>query len=220
MPNLLNSILKMLPQLIILFFSIIFHEVMHGAAALRCGDTTARDSGRLTLNPLPHIDLFGSFILPLLLIFMRFPILFGWAKPVPINPMRFGKIKKDLALVGAAGPASNFVLAVVFAVFFRIATRTGESTGFLAEILAYGVGINLVLAFFNLLPIPPLDGSRIVLNFLPDRIADKYIQIERYGFIIIFILLMLNIFDWLIWPFVRVFLNILIGHQGLYFWQG
>jgi Zn-dependent protease len=209
--------LEMIPQLLILFFSIIFHEVAHGMVALWRGDTTARDSGRLTLNPLPHVDPIGSILLPLMLVLTRSPVLFGWAKPVPINPWRFRKMKKDLALVGASGPASNILLAVVFSIFFKIAVAAGDNTGFVPKVLAYGVVINLVLAFFNLIPIPPLDGSRILIGFLPDRLADQYVKIERYGFILVFVLLMLNIFDWLIWPFVVQFVRLLIGTRGLFF---
>lgn len=211
------SLFSMLPQLVILFFSIIFHEVAHGRIALWRGDTTARDSGRLTFNPLPHIDPFGTIILPLLLALTRSPVLLGWAKPVPINPFRFGRMKKDLTLVSAAGPASNFFLAIVFTLFFKITVALGDSTGLFPKVMAIGVLINLVLGFFNLIPIPPLDGSRILLGFLSDRAAEKYMRIERYGFIIIFGLLLLNIDDWLIWPFVFQILRFLIGNQGLYF---
>lgn len=220
MPGFVYTFLEMLPQLVILFFSIIFHEVAHGRIALWRGDTTARDHGRLTLNPLPHIDPMGSILLPLFLVLMRSPVLLGWAKPVPINPFRFGRLKKDLALVAASGPASNLLLALAFALLFRIVNAVGDSTGIVPKIMAYGVLINSVLAFFNLIPIPPLDGSRILYRFLPDRIADAYISIERYGFIIIFFLLWMNMIDWLIWPFVVQLLIVLIGHQGLSYLAG
>jgi Zn-dependent protease len=217
MPGFIYTFLDMLPQLVILIFSIIFHEVAHGRIALWRGDTTARDHGRLTLNPLPHIDPMGSVVLPLLLMAMHSPVLLGWAKPVPINPFRFGRLKKDLALVAASGPASNLFLALVFSVIFRIANAFGDSTGIVPKIMAYGVLINLVLAFFNLIPIPPLDGSRILFRFLPDRIAEVYISLERYGFFIIFLLLYLGMINWLISPFVSQLIKALIGPQGLSF---
>jgi len=206
--------LNMLPQLVILFFSIIFHEVAHGWVALWRGDTTARDYGRLTFNPIPHIDPIGSVLLPVFLFLTRSPILFGWAKPVPVNPWRLRQAKKDLALVSASGPVSNLLLAVVFSVLFRVVLAT-DGAGLLAKLMVYGVVINLVLAFFNLLPVPPLDGSKIVLHFLPDAMAEKYIRLERFGFIIIFLLLMLNVVDWFVWPFVLQGLQLLVGRDGL-----
>ncbi len=220
MPGFLYTFLDMLPQLVILIFSIIFHEVAHGRIALWRGDTTARDLGRLTFNPLPHIDPMGTIVLPLLLMAVRSPVLLGWAKPVPINPLRFSRMKKDLALVAASGPASNLFLAVVFSILYRIVMAVGDSTGIIPRIMAFGVGINIFLAFFNLIPIPPLDGSRILFRFLPDRIAEAYLSIERYGFIIIFFLVWIHIIDWLIWPFVMALGLVLIGHEGMAFFIG
>ncbi len=203
----INSI----PQIIILVFSIVFHEVAHGRVALWRGDTTARDAGRLTLNPLPHIDLFGTILFPLFLIITRSPVLFGWAKPVPVNPFHFKEIKKDMALVGASGPASNFLLAVVIGVLFRISASTLGWDHVMTQALVYGIYINLVLSFFNLIPVPPLDGSRIVMAFLPDDLALKYSRIERFGFLIIFGLLFLGLFQYVLFPIVHVFLILIIG---------
>lgn len=203
--------LNALPQIVILLFSIVFHEVAHGKVALWRGDTTARDAGRLTLNPLPHIDIFGTIIFPLILVLTHSPVLFGWAKPVPINPWRFREAKKDMALVGAAGPASNLLLAIGAGLFFRLSFRLLGPANPLSQALFFGVFINLVLAFFNLIPIPPLDGSRIVLGFLPTNAAVQYNRIERYGFIIIFGLLFLGLFQYILFPIVKLFLILLTG---------
>ncbi len=201
----LNSI----PQIIILVFSIVVHEVAHGRVALWRGDTTARDMGRLTLNPIPHIDLFGTIIFPIFLILMRSPVLFGWAKPVPINPYQLKEAKKDMALVGGAGPASNLLLAILLAGLFRAAVAVTGSSNPLSQALFFGVFINLVLAFFNLIPVPPLDGSRIVSALLPDDLAIRYNRIERFGFIIIFLLLFLGFFELVLFPIVKIFLILL-----------
>ena len=203
--------LNALPQIVILLFSIVFHEVAHGKVALWRGDTTARDAGRLTLNPLPHIDIFGTIIFPLILVLTHSPVLFGWAKPVPINPWRFKEVKKDMALVGAAGPASNLLLAIGAGILFRLSFRWFGPSNPLSQALFFGVFINLVLAFFNLIPIPPLDGSRIVLGFLPTDAAAQYSRIERYGFIIIFGLLFLGFFQYILFPIVKLFLILFTG---------
>jgi Zn-dependent protease len=207
--------IRSLPQLVVLLFSIVFHEVAHGRIALARGDTSARDAGRLTLNPIPHIDLFGTILLPLFLIITRSPVLFGWAKPVPVNPWQFRDSKKDMALVGASGPASNLILAIGFAIVFKLSSGALGLSHMLTQTVIFGVAINLVLAVFNLIPIPPLDGSRIVLAFLPDEIADRYIQIERYGFLIIFGLLFLGAFRMVIWPVVFRLMLLLVGREGL-----
>lgn len=199
-----------LPQIVILLFSIVFHEVAHGKVALWKGDTTARDAGRLTLNPIPHIDIFGTILFPLFLILMRSPVLFGWAKPVPVNPWRLRESKKDMALIGASGPASNLLLAVIAGILFRMSIGIGANN-ILTQALFFAVFINLVLAFFNLIPIPPLDGSKIVMGFLPDDLAVQYSRIERYGFLIIFGLFFLGIFQRILFPIVNLFLILIIG---------
>ena len=199
------------PQIIILVFSIVFHEVAHGQVALWRGDTTARDAGRLTLNPIPHIDIFGTILFPLFLILMRSPFLFGWAKPVPVNPWRFKEIKKDMALVGASGPASNFLLAIVAGIVFRFSIGTLGPSHALTQALLFAVIINLVLAVFNLIPIPPLDGSKIVMALLPDDLAMQYNSIGRFGFLLIFLLFFLGVIQRILFPIVNLLLILITG---------
>ena len=207
--------IQSLPQLVVLLFSIVFHEVAHGRIALARGDTSARDAGRLTLNPIPHIDIFGTILLPLFLIVTRSPVLFGWAKPVPVNPWDLRDSKKDMALVGVSGPASNFLLAIVFSIAFKLSVGALGPLHMLTQTVIFGVAINLVLAVFNLIPIPPLDGSRIIMAFLPDDLAERYVQVERYGFLIIFGLLFLGAFRLIIWPIVFRLMLLLVGREGL-----
>ena len=198
-------------QLVILLFSIVVHEVAHGKVALWRGDSTARDRGRLTLNPSPHIDIFGTIIVPILLVLVKSSVLFGWAKPVPINPRWFKDVKKDMALVGAAGPVSNILLAVIAGIFYRIFSAIPGDNNVLFKVLDYAVTINLILAVFNMIPIPPLDGSRIVMGFLPDDLAVQYTKIERFGFIIIFGLLYIGVFSYILWPIVMLLRFLIIG---------
>lgn len=174
--------------IVIILFSVILHEVMHGWMALRFGDHTAEYAGRLTLNPIPHIDPIGTILLPLLLIITGSPVLFGWAKPVPVNPFNFSDIRKGEFFVSIAGILANLGLAITAALLFYITRNSGIPL--LPNILAFAIDINLILAVFNLLPIPPLDGSKIVMSFLPPRLAAQYQQLERYGlFILLFLLL-------------------------------
>ncbi len=201
----MQKFVQILIHLMILFFSIIVHEVSHGYAALRSGDPTAKYSGRLSLNPLRHIDPFGTVILPILLILMGSPFLIGWAKPVPINPYYLSNPKRDMAKIGAAGPLSNLGLAIVFAIIFRI---TG--TGLLSYFILYAVFINLLLFLFNLIPVPPLDGSRIVAGFLPHEAYERYMRITPYGFIIVFALFFL-LFNSVLIPAVRLMCSLLTG---------
>lgn len=175
---------------IILLFSIILHECAHGLAAERCGDPTARQAGRITLNPIPHLDPIGSIFLPGIMILISLVtgsgFIFGWAKPVPINPYNLNDPKRDMMWIGLAGPATNFAVALFLALVFRL-LAISASLG--AVILFYGVTINLILGFFNLIPIPPLDGSRILTGLLPEEHAYRLSRIEPFGFMIILILL-------------------------------
>ncbi len=174
-------------SIVILLFSVIVHEVMHGFIALRYGDHTAENAGRLTLNPIPHIDPIGTIALPLLLFLSGSPILFGWAKPVPVNPLHFKNIRMGEFWVSAAGILANLTLAVTAAVLYHIFSATNPIP-FLLILLNFMVNINLLLAVFNLLPIPPLDGSKILESQLPYNLARSYQRIEPYGFLLLLML--------------------------------
>ena len=186
----MESTTQLIFQIAILIFSVVIHEVSHGFAALALGDKTAQYAGRLTLNPIKHIDPFGSLILPFLLAVMGGPI-FGWAKPVPYNPYNLRNQKWGPALVGAAGPASNIVIAFFFAILIRLtplAAGSGIAGIFIAnftEIAALIVFLNLVLALFNLMPIPPLDGSKVLFSVLPYQWRSLQAFLEQYGFFIL-----------------------------------
>ncbi len=173
-------------QLLVLLISVIIHEVSHGAIANSLGDPTAKNLGRLTLNPLKHLDFFGSFLFPLLLFAFRSPFIFGWAKPVPYNPYNLGGGKWGPALVAVAGPLSNIAIVIIFGTYLAL---SGAQVNLFNSLLATVVFINLWLAIINLVPVPPLDGSKILFTILPARFEAMRIGLERYGlFIALFIL--------------------------------
>lgn len=178
--------------LVILVFSAILHEVAHGYVAEKLGDPTAKLLGRLTLNPIKHIDPFMSVLLPLVLIVSGSPIVFGAAKPVPVDPFNLKDGKKDLALVSLAGPLTNVAIAIISALIIKALFLFPASPEMFPVILILRliVHLNLLLAIFNLIPIPPLDGSKILAMFLPDRQAAAYLSISSFGMIIIFALLL------------------------------
>lgn len=178
--------------ILILLFSVIVHEVMHGVVALHFGDHTAEQAGRLTLNPIPHIDPIGSILMPLLSIFAG-GFFFAWAKPVPVNPLNFTDIKKGELAVSAAGIGSNFLLAILGSVIFHLLYTFVTQSPILFSALGYLVYINLILGVFNLIPIPPLDGSKLLLTLLPYEMAREYAKIERYGFLVLLALLIIPV---------------------------
>lgn len=174
-------------------FAITAHEVAHGWVAKKYGDNTASMLGRLTLNPIKHIDLLGTIIIPGLLLITGTGFIFGWAKPVPVDPRNFKNPRQDMAIVALAGPLSNLLMAVGWALIARLGVTIGAQTEAISLPLIYsgvaGISINLVLALINLLPIPPLDGSRILSGILPNYWAWQYNRLERFGFIILLVLL-------------------------------
>ena len=181
------SILIFLP---ILLFSVIVHEICHALVAEKLGDSTARDAGRITLNPIPHIDPIGSILLPGLLLFLGSPFLFGYANPVPVQFENLRPRKLGMVLVSISGSASNFILAIIFA----LPLTFGLIDGFMAEIWKIAVVLNLVLGVFNLLPIPPLDGSKILATLLPDKYMYKFLELERFVFILVMIFVLSGLF--------------------------
>lgn len=195
--------------IVILLFSVILHEVMHGWVALKFGDHTAQNAGRLTLNPIPHIDLIGSILVPFSLILLQSSVLFGWAKPVPINPFNFRDIKKGELFVSAAGIAANFGLAILAGLLFHISSYFNIFQ--ISALLLVAIKINIALAFFNLIPIPPLDGSKILASFLPTKMALSYMRLEQFGMLILILLLIspINFLGAIIGFFSSLFLRIL-----------
>ncbi len=194
-------------MVVVLFFSVIVHEVSHGYVALLNGDPTAKLAGRLTFNPLPHVDLVGTIIVPALLLISQSGILFGWAKPVPVNPRNYRNYQLGEISVSASGPLSNFFLAAAFA---QLLPWADTNPGFFL-LCKYGIIINLYLMLFNLIPIPPLDGSRIVMPLLPRVLQELYAQLEPVGFILILLLLYSGIWSALVRPIFRVLMNLLVG---------
>jgi len=196
--------------IIIFLFSIIIHEVSHGQVANYLGDPTAKMAGRLSLNPLKHLDFIGSLLLPLMLILSGSGIIFGWAKPVPINPFNFRDKKYGSAKVALAGPVANIFLAVVFGMLLRFLRLENLSFGAnLAVIFAYIVWINLLLAIFNLIPIPPLDGSHILFTFLPLRFNNLKIFLTKFGFLIL--IFFIFFFFQLLLPVINIFFKLIVG---------
>jgi len=200
-------------------FAITVHEVAHGYIAKKLGDRTAEQLGRLTLNPIKHIDPVGTIVVPLILLSLT-SFVFGWAKPVPVNWNNLKRPQRDMALVAIAGPASNLLMAIGWALLlkFCLLFRAQPATGLLVLLIYMsqaGVLINLVLMVLNSLPIPPLDGSRVLSAFLSPRLAAQLAQIEIYGFVILVILLISGVLGKIIGPVILGLFQLLVGFAGL-----
>lgn len=197
MMNELTLIQRIVVWILPVIFAITVHEVAHGWVAKKYGDNTAASLGRLTLNPLKHIDLVGTIILPGLLLITGTGFIFGWAKPVPVDSRYFKNPRQDMAIVALAGPASNLLMAIGWALIARLGVAVGLGNEAIAMPLIYsgiaGISINLILMLLNLLPIPPLDGSRILSGMLPSYWAWQFNKLERFGFIILLGMLYFNV---------------------------
>jgi len=207
----MNSLAIIIFQLVILLFSVILHEVSHGYMAYILGDNTAKDSGRLTLNPIPHLDPMGSFIFPLLMYFLtRGSFVIGWAKPVPFNPLNLKKPKRDIGLVGLAGPLVNLLIALIFSLFLRLIKILNLAiVAPMNDLFGIIIYLNILLAIFNLIPIPPLDGSRLLYSLIPVKWEKYYWMLEKYGMILVMIFAFFG-FQLLI-PLIEDIFSILVG---------
>jgi Zn-dependent protease len=195
-----------------IIFAITVHEVAHGWVAYKLGDHTAKMLGRLTLNPIKHIDPIGTVLVPALLIYMG-GFLFGWAKPVPVDWRNLRNPKRDMAYVAVAGPASNLIMAIIWAIIYKLALISGPSSGgpmYALEQMCYvGIGINTLLMILNLFPVPPLDGSRVMASLLPPKLAISYNKLEPFGLFIVLALLMTGVLFNVIAPFIGGFMRLL-----------
>jgi Zn-dependent protease len=214
-----TQVIGLLMSALPILIAITFHEVSHGYVAYRLGDPTAKMLGRLTLNPIPHIDLFGTIILPLMLYyFTNGRFVFGYAKPVPINPMNFKNPRKGMAISAAAGPVTNMLLAAASFIIwkgvlspvssFSPDTFTETVLRPLAMIMQSSIIVNVVLAIFNMIPIPPLDGGRVFTGLLPYKQAMSFSKIEPFGFIIVIVLIYSGVANRIIMPFIAFFLKL------------
>lgn len=208
-----------------LAYSIIIHEVAHGWVADRLGDPTPRLSGRLTLNPVPHIDLLGTIIVPLIMYLSPLHLIFGWAKPVPIDPYNLKEPKRDTLLISLAGPLSNIILAIILAIFYSLISKGGDlgfTNQLLAGLLKTMVGLNVALAVFNLIPIHPLDGGKILVGLLPYKEARDFDSfMNRYGMILLVFLIFpifggMSIISQVMYPIISFILNLLLPGFPIY----
>lgn len=182
------------------------HEFSHGWVAYKLGDNTAKNSGRLTLNPLAHIDLVGTVLLPIFLfITTRGHFVFGYAKPVPINYWGLRNPRRDMGLIGLSGPLANFIFAILLSLIWK---NLADISMF-KFVIEYLITINVILGVFNLIPLPPMDGSRILSAILPPQLAQQYNRIEQYGFIILILFIASGLANIIVWPTVNMFLRFL-----------
>ena len=212
-------LLKIITWGIPLLIAVILHEVAHAWVADKLGDPTSRLLGRISLNPIVHIDPVMTILVPGFLILTGAPFIFGGAKPVPINPLRFADPRRGMAMVALAGPLTNFTLAALISPFIKILSSSPElfvayprTMDIVGAILVQSVVINVVLGVFNLIPIPPLDGGRIVVGYLPDELAATYSKIEPYGFLIIILMLSSGMISTILGPSVNTLLKFFLGN--------
>jgi Zn-dependent protease len=200
---------SILLQLAIVLVSLTIHEAAHAWTAEKLGDSTARLLGRVSLNPVVHIDPIGTILLPLVAAYSGLPII-GWAKPVPVNVSRLRRGRRDFVLVAAAGPVSNLLQAVVGAVAFHMAIAAGNGGELTARVLFYYVQVNLLLAFFNLIPVPPLDGGNVLAGLLPSSAEPIFGMLRQWGFVVLYALMLTGVLNAIIEPPTLFFQRILI----------
>ena len=203
------GLISLILKIAAVLYSVVLHEVSHGAVANSMGDDTAKNMGRLTLNPIKHLDLFGSIILPFLTVLFG-GFVFGYAKPVPYNPLNLNDRKYGPAKVAFAGPAVNLILAVLFGLVLRFLPHSFDAT-ILPDFLGFVVLINITLAIFNLMPIPPLDGHWLLLTFLPSRFEAAKLFLMRYG-MVLFIFFLVFIFP-LLFPLINLLFSVIVGYK-------
>jgi Zn-dependent protease len=215
----LTLVPKIAVSILPLLFAITLHEAAHGWVANRLGDSTAKMLGRVSLNPLRHIDLLGTVILPLGMILLQTGFIFGWAKPVPVDYRNLHQPKRDMGIVAIAGPSANLLMMILWALLMRLAVTIGDTAPWIAEplLLMGGAGVlfNAVLMVLNLFPLLPLDGGRVLVALLPPRAAAAFSRLEPYGLIILILLLFSGILGSILWPVVLFVENLVAAPLGL-----